>query len=132
MQQRRHVFICLIFVVFGLCLAAVAIDGVSSPTTSHAGLASGVTCGVNCVYAASLFTEKHVDFQMLLQRKYIGSPKGSTLEELAAAAQDNGLYIQELKNLTMTSLRDSPYPVILHVRRTVLSKNMITGCSMLG
>jgi rhodanese-related sulfurtransferase len=66
--------------------------------------------------------DKNVDFVDLLKPEYIGSWKGSSLAELAKAAEDHGMYAVPGRNMTGTVLRNSSYPIILHVKADENSK----------
>lgn len=77
---------------------------------------SGSYCGIYCLYAAMKLSNIDVDPEQLLKPGYIGSHKGSSLAELKKAAEDNGLYAVPVAKLTSRELRQSPYPIILHVK----------------
>lgn len=59
----------------------------------------------------------------MITPEFIGSGKGSTLSELANAAQSLGLYAKPVQNLSLAILSQSPYPVILHVKKTHQSRD---------
>ncbi|UCE07317.1 MAG: hypothetical protein JSW07_04600, partial [bacterium] len=80
---------------------------------------SGPYCGLYCLYAAMKLCDKKVTFRELLKLEYIISGQGSSLRELKRAAEDQGMYAMSVKNLTTTGLRQSHYPIILHVKPTV-------------
>lgn len=73
-------------------------------------------CGVKCVYAAASHQGVEVNFVDLLQAKYIGCSRGSSLQELVVAATDHKLHTRVLSGLTIDSLRSLSYPTILHVK----------------
>ena len=77
---------------------------------------SGNYCGIYCLYAVMKLSDIDVDPKELLKPEYIGSHKGSSLAELKKAAEDNGLYAVPVGKLTSRGLRQSPYPIILHVK----------------
>jgi rhodanese-related sulfurtransferase len=85
---------------------------VTRPETS-----GGPYCGVYCVYAALGVHGIDMEFESLLQPRYISSHFGSSLGELELAVEDFGAHAEPLENLTAGTLRLSPYPIILHVRR---------------
>ena len=62
-----------------------------------------------------------MDYARLLDSRYIGSFRGSTLEQLEQAAVDQGLYAQEVRNVTPRALLNVHYPIILFVRRDASS-----------
>jgi rhodanese-related sulfurtransferase len=64
------------------------------------------------------FADKEIDFRELLKPEYIGHRKGSSMRELKKAAEDHGMYAQLVGKLTSRELRNSPYPMILHVKYT--------------
>lgn len=76
----------------------------------------GSYCGIYCLYAVMKFSDIDIDPIELLKPEYIGSPRGSSLAELKKAAGDNGMYAAPVSKLTTRELRQSPYPVILHVK----------------
>lgn len=77
---------------------------------------SGSYCGIYCLYAVMKLSDIDVDPQELLKPEYIGSPRGSSLAELKKAAEDHGMYAAPVGKLTTRELRQSPYPIILHVK----------------
>ena len=72
-------------------------------------------CGLYCVYGALKAVGKHVEFSRLLQHKYLSSPEGSSLLELSAALSDAGAFSVAMSDLTAATLRQSRFPIILHV-----------------
>ena len=52
----------------------------------------------------------------LVKPEYLGSYQGSSMPDLLRAAHDNGLFAASAARLTPPVLRQSPCPVILHVR----------------
>jgi len=87
-----------------------------SLTDRHRRRSSGGYCGIYCLYAAMRISDIDVEPKELLKPEYIGSPRGSSLAELKKAAEDNGLYAVPVAKLTSKELRQSPYPIILHVK----------------
>ena len=86
-----------------------------NPSSKHR-RSSGVYCGIYCLYAVMKLSNIDVNCGKLLKPEYIGSPQGSSLAELKKAAEDNGLHAAAVSKLTVKELRQSPYPVILHVK----------------
>ncbi|MBN2455247.1 MAG: hypothetical protein JXB29_01715 [Sedimentisphaerales bacterium] len=76
----------------------------------------GAYCGIYCIYTATKLSDIDVNLTELLKPEYIGSRQGSSLAELKKAAEDNGLHAVPVGKLTIKELRQSPYPVILHVK----------------
>ena len=80
-------------------------------------VSGGPYCGVYCVYSAARMSGRNATFEALLDNRYIGSWKGSTLAELRDAVASLGLTPTAMVGLTAASLKSCPHPVILHVRR---------------
>jgi rhodanese-related sulfurtransferase len=76
-------------------------------------------CGLYCVYTGLELTNQEVDFRELVKPEYIGSSKGSSMAELKDAAEDHGLYVVPANRLSSRELRNSPYPIILHVKSSL-------------
>ncbi len=76
-------------------------------------------CGLYCLYAAIRHQGRQIEFSSLLKSEYCAGRQGSSLAELAKAAEDLGIHTAVLRNLTGRELRRSPYPVILHVKPSV-------------
>jgi rhodanese-related sulfurtransferase len=111
-------FPCLLFVQ--PCSAAYAgglprESGTATSSRHH----PGSYCGVYCVYTAARMLGCDVAFRDLLKRKYVPRPYGSSLDELARAANDHNMYAEPVGNLTSHVLRRSPYLMILHVKSGV-------------
>jgi rhodanese-related sulfurtransferase len=98
------------------CLA-IFVSGMQLLTPKSNDASGGPYCGVYCVYAASQMLGKNFAFQDLLSGKYISSHLGSSVSELQAAIQERGLFATPMNGLTLSSLRASKYPMILHVRK---------------
>lgn len=73
-------------------------------------------CGVYSLFTCATLLGRDIEMTSLLQPKYIGSAKGSSISELASAAREHGLYSFALKGMTSELLRRSRYPLILHVK----------------
>jgi rhodanese-related sulfurtransferase len=95
----------------GIALAAVDSTG----KNSSGGGAYGPFCGLYCVYAAAKLNHRSFEFRNLLSPKYLDSSDGSTMAELAAAAEDNGLYVAALTDIGADELRQCKLPTILRV-----------------
>ncbi len=74
-------------------------------------------CGIYCVYAAVHGFGRKMDFISLLQTKYVGSIHGSSIHELAAAVEDNGLHALPMMGLSRANLVSARTPIALHVSR---------------
>jgi rhodanese-related sulfurtransferase len=57
------------------------------------------------------------NFEDLMRQEYVGSLHGSSLAELSKAAKDHGMYAQPMGNLTKQVLSQSPYLILLHVKK---------------
>lgn len=79
-------------------------------------------CGLYCLYTTMKLSGREIDFVQLVKPEYIGSRKGSSLAELKKAAEDSGMYAVLAGKLTSRVLHNCPYPVILHVKSDVTSK----------
>jgi len=80
-------------------------------------------CGLYCLYTVMKIAGKEVNFRDLVKPEYLGSRKGSSLAELKQAARDNKMYAETVGKLTTMTLRNSPYPIILHVKSGADSKD---------
>lgn len=79
-------------------------------------LAGHPHCGLYCLYTTMKLAGMNVDIQELIKPEYVGSKKGSSLLELQQAAEDYGMYAEPVAKLTLDGLRESRYPIILHVK----------------
>jgi len=79
--------------------------------------ASGPYCGLYCVYITLKNYNIPVDFEKFLDQKYISSWEGSTMEQLKLLVEDHGAYAIPMEGLSISSLRASQHPIILHVKR---------------
>jgi len=125
-QSRNFCFTLFIFllviIIFDSAIAADKSNQNPPKATSVKLKSSGPYCGIYCLYAAMKLSELEVDFRELVKPEYIGSRKGSSLEELKKAAEDNGLYAVPVGRLTSRVLRNCPHPVILHVKSEPTSR----------
>lgn len=87
----------------------------SSPVSEN--YSDGPYCGIYCVYSAARMHGREVAFDKLLAQEFVGSYRGSTVDQLQDAAARLGLTATAFEGLTIASLRSSEKPVILHVRR---------------
>jgi len=103
-----------------LLIGAGEVHAEDPPKVSKSGgselRSTGSNCGLYCVFTALNLFEKQCDIQDLIKPKYVSSWQGSTLAELKQASEDHGLYAVASKNLTTNELRQSPHPVIVHVK----------------
>jgi rhodanese-related sulfurtransferase len=108
-------------IIFGIIFLAVKCWGAPSPSSApsdeHEHFAfSAPYCGLYSVYSVLRYYRSPVALDSLLNPKYLGSSQGSTFPELVAAAKDNGLFAEPIANMSLSMLRDSPYPIVLHVK----------------
>src|SRR5437773_12006749 len=110
----------VIFLVAASLLASTAAAGDQPATQPQP--EQGPYCGIYCVYAAAKYFGRQIQFVSLARPEYVGSKEGSTATELKRAAEDHALHAEVLANLTTDALRQSPYPMVLHVRRGLSSE----------
>jgi len=79
-------------------------------------------CGLYCVYAVMKLTGQKVDLRELVNPEYIGSRKGSSVQELKRAVENYGLHAMPVHKLTGRVLRSCRHPVILHVKPDAMSR----------
>jgi len=84
---------------------------------------TSIHCGLYCVYSLLRFSGVQIDFRDLVRPAYLGSVKGSSIRELKRAVIDHGLFGIEVSNLTYRRLSTCSYPVILHVKQSLASKD---------
>jgi rhodanese-related sulfurtransferase len=77
----------------------------------------GPYCGVHCAFAALKMHGSPVELATLLDKRYITSPSGSSIDDLCRAVRDHGFVAEPLTGLGEAALRASSAPIILHVRR---------------
>lgn len=73
-------------------------------------------CGLYCIYSIAKMEGREVDFRDLVKPEYLGSSKGSSLDELKQAAEDLGFSTLSLSRLTPDDLGNFTSPAILHVK----------------
>lgn len=120
----------LLFVCVSFCLSAdksVAADenkqNEEAGTVSVGLRPSHPHCGLYCIYTAMKLAGKEVDFKELVKPEYLGSRKGSSLAELKQAAKDNEMYAESVAKLNSRVLKESPHPIILHVKSSADSRD---------
>jgi rhodanese-related sulfurtransferase len=72
-------------------------------------------CGIRCLYAAAIAQGVRISAHDLVRPEYIGSREGSSIDELALAANTHGLHALAFTNGSVQSLLAASHPVILHV-----------------
>lgn len=73
----------------------------------------GAQCGLYSLYAAARALNVDINFERLLDRRYIGSPRGSSAQELIDAARDNGLHARLHVGLDIGTLQHAERPLLL-------------------
>lgn len=96
--------------------AAAPVPPLHSGSAPAAGL-SNAYCGIGCLYFAIKASGRDLSFTDLAIRRYVSSPEGSSMADLALLASDYGFHSRALKGLTTRFLRSCSYPVVLHVRQ---------------
>lgn len=76
-------------------------------------------CGIYCLYAVMRLEGIPVRFSGFVDPKYLGSEKGSSVSELRIAAIDRDLYVEAFSGLSIRTLEETRYPVILHVKSRI-------------
>ncbi len=108
--------VCAALAALSIILAPGVIRADDRPRNRH-NMAGGPYCGILCVYAAMKTEGLSVRFEDLVDHRYVGSERGSSLAELETAARDSGAHATAVEGLTAASLRAADHPIILHVRR---------------
>ncbi len=117
-------FVCiLVFLAAGKSVAANKNKQNEAENASVKPRPSHPHCGLYCVYTAMKLAGKDIGFLELVKPEYLGSRKGSSLGELKKAAEDNGLYAESVAKLNSGVLKETPHPVILHVKSSAESKD---------
>ena len=78
-------------------------------------------CGAYCLYMAMRIAGSDVKFVELIKPEYVGSRRGSSMQELYQAATDYGMHAKVVANLSTKGLRRSRVPMLLHTKRDASS-----------
>ena len=78
-------------------------------------------CGMRSLFRAAQILDLKISLATLIKPQYISTKKGSSAADIAAAANDIGLYTEHLSMFTSSILRQSRQPVILHVKSSFRS-----------
>ena len=105
---------------FSLCVRplltlALVVNAAAARSEEPEDRSRGPYCGIYCVYSALATLGKQVEFESLIQPKYLGSSEGSSIGELRRAAEDVGAHAVALSGLNFEGLRNARHPMILHV-----------------
>jgi rhodanese-related sulfurtransferase len=123
---RRFLLTCLALAFLPILSPMVVAAGNEPNRPAIPGKARTVShpyCGVYCIYAALKLGGQDLDIDGLLRPEYIGSPQGSTLQELQKAVEEHGFHALAVGKLTSRELRHCPHPVVLHVKLNAASKS---------
>lgn len=111
--------VCLLSAMYSVAPTARG-QATQASTTSQVGQSSyaGPYCGLYCLYVVIKLTGQNIDFVDLIRPyEFFSSRNGSTLAELEKAAKVYGIHAVPVVNLDSRALRESPYPIILHVKQ---------------
>jgi rhodanese-related sulfurtransferase len=118
-ETRDNSFGCSTIVV-GLRSLFIAFH--TCPMQGRGSLGPNSYCGVSSVYAGARLLGQPVDFASLLKPDFIGSPDGSSVAELRAAASNCGLETALIVHGDCPFLFACRYPVILYIKKTLADK----------
>jgi rhodanese-related sulfurtransferase len=104
-----------------MLLATITLGMAASPARASDGVRDVLPtyCGLYALAGAAEVLERELPLESLFQAKYVGSHDGSSLGELKQAAQDHGLHALPVENLSLSALRATGLPAILHVRKSL-------------
>ena len=77
--------------------------------------ADGPYCGIYAVYGAASALSARVEFDSLVDSRFVSSRAGSTTNDLVNAAKHLGVKAMPLSGLGSASLRESRDPLVLHI-----------------
>lgn len=100
-----------------LWLCAGEKQPVDPPHTPRTESTQGSYCGIHSLFHAIHAVGVTVEFDTLARDCYVGSPQGSSAEELRQAAEDHGVRAVVRDGLTVGTLRLSDGPILLHIRQ---------------
>lgn len=80
----------------------------------------GALCGLMCLYAYARLHGMDFDLRSVTTSEFVGAD-GSTLSQLVSSAERQGLYAEPMKKMGLSFLRNTPYGVVLHVKKDPLS-----------
>jgi rhodanese-related sulfurtransferase len=115
-REKYHIARFIWIIIWTCAPGAVIVSVSSAAGDSIDSGANAPICGLYCVYAAGRLDHKSMNFETLLRTEYLGSPDGSTMAELAAAARDHGLYVSAFTDIGVNELKSGAMPVILRVK----------------
>ncbi|MFN0016612.1 MAG: rhodanese-like domain-containing protein [Pirellulaceae bacterium] len=98
-------------------LACLSADNKPELAIPRVAKSSGPYCGINCVYAASQYYQRHASYSTLVDPRFVGSYQGSSPLELLAATESLGLAATPKSGMTIDDLRSLNYPSILLLSR---------------
>jgi rhodanese-related sulfurtransferase len=92
--------------------------------TEVVGICSGkdVYCGLYVTYAILKSYDTEVEFSDLVNGRYVGSSRGSSMAELKSLVEDYNLYATAVTRLAVGDLFKISPPIILHVKSSMESR----------
>lgn len=91
--------------------------GAAGPLAAQEHQTSPKNCGLYSMYSIFQWFGKEVDIAEIIKPEYLSVPEGSTMTDLVKVASVGGLEATAVKNLTASTLRESPHPIICSVRK---------------
>ena len=122
-RERTHVayhsgFRTVISFLCGVTLPAVLHASATTqpaPPDHPVNQVSKAYCGIRCLYAAAIAQGVRIPASDLVRPEYIGSREGSSIDELALAANAHGFHAVPFTNGSVSSLQAASHPAIVHV-----------------
>jgi len=113
---RGAIAVVLVFFIWSLlaCAAPTSEPGQSPELVDIK--SAGPYCGIYSVTACLNAVGCKTDIDELWHKKYVGSRRGSTAQELIQAIEDRGCHAYPFQNLTHRELARSTSPMLLHMR----------------
>jgi rhodanese-related sulfurtransferase len=120
-RQRLALYFALPILCLLPSMAGIAPRTYSNANEALASIRGGQSprgpfCGLSCFYFAARACGRSVLFTDLFNNRYIDDPRGSSITNLQAAANDYQIYSFAVGNIDENFLLGSSFPTILHVR----------------
>lgn len=113
---RRTAVAIALSLPLGTSATSRAAEADFAPFTNIPTQTSGPYCGIYCIYASLCLYGFNINFDDLVDARYVGAFEGSGLGELERAARDFGLKTAALRDMSIESLSQCESPVLLHVK----------------
>lgn len=110
----RGPIVILALALFNAPWAAAQLSG---PFDISNSAQSNKFCGLYSMYAYLRLQDRNVTFDELVVPRYLGSPEGSSLEDLDRMADDFNIHAIPVSNMSLSALDALDTPAILHVWR---------------